>query len=492
MTVTASLVIAGLGPAGLERVSPLTMDILSDQERSVILRTSHHPAAAELAERRLVQSCDDLYESLDGFEDVYAAIAQRVLGAAAKGPVAYAVPGSAIVGERTVRLILEASGSLDLTVLAGESFLDLVYQRTGVDPIGTGAQILDGRDLPDPLPLHVPTIITQVDRPRVAADVAATLGKVLDGDTPVTVLDALGGSDERCFETTLAALSVIKPGPRTTLYLDPPPVGWHGLVVTNRRLRDECPWDRQQTHHSLLRHLIEETYETVEAVTALRADAPSGSTVDDADLGAYAAVEEELGDLLLQVVFHATLAREVGVFDVEEVAEGIRRKLVKRHPHVFGDVLADNAEQVLANWEASKTVEKGRTSILEGVAHTMPAISRADKLQRAAGSVGFDWEQAAPVLDKLDEEVRELRAADALADADAKEAELGDVLFAVVNVARHLDVDPELALRRANAKFVSRFQSIEAAVTGMKKDLTDLTLEELDALWDAAKRAEAG
>ncbi len=473
----------GLGPGGLERLTGAGRDFVLDPARAVVVRTLHHPAAAELAERRDVASCDDLYETEAGFDGVYAAIADRVIVMAAKGPVTYAVPGSAAVGERSVAIIrrLAAERELATSIHPGESFLDLVWVQTGCDPIANGVQVLDGRALPDPLQLHVPTVVTQVDRREVLADVAVALGRTLPVGTPVTVLDRLGDPDEVVLATTLQELPRYEPGPRTSLYLDPPPTGWYGLVTTNRRLRTECPWDREQTHHSLLPHLIEETYETVEAITRLDADAPGG----DPDFGAYAEVEEELGDLLLQVVFHATLAEEPGAFGVEEIAEGIRRKLVLRHPHVFGEVEADDATTVKANWEQIKAGEKARESLMDDVPQAMPALSRADKLQRRAASAGFDWPELAPVFDKLREEVEEL-AAD-LHDPDRAAHELGDVLFTVVNLARHLAIDPEVAFRRANDRFAERFRTIERLASLAGKRLTDMSLDELDALWDRAK-----
>jgi tetrapyrrole methylase family protein/MazG family protein len=407
-----------------------------------------------------------------------------VVEAAAGGPVVYGVPGSPHVGERSVAAVVAraAAEGVSAEVIPGGSFLDLVWSRVGLDPITSGAQILDGRALPDPLPLHLPTVVTQVDRPVVLADVAGTLGKLLPDDFEVLVLDRLGSGDEVVEPVTLAALARYLPGPRTSLYLDPPPVGWHGLVVTNRRLRRECPWDREQTHHTLLRHLIEEAYETVEALGVLPSEAPEG----EPDYAAYAHVEEELGDLLLQVVFHATLAREAGVFDVEEVAEMIRRKLVHRHPHVFGDVAAHDAETVLANWEQIKAAEKSRDSLMDDIPLALPAPARADKLQRRAASAGFDWDDLGEVLAKVDEEIGELRGA--IGHDDAVTHELGDLLFAVVNVARHVGVDGELALRRANERFEVRFRHVESAAKAAGRELGEMTLEEMDALWEEAKR----
>jgi MazG family protein len=248
-------------------------------------------------------------------------------------------------------------------------------------------------------------------------------------------------------------------------------------VQINARLRRECPWDRRQTHHSLARHLIEEAYETVAALEALPPEAPAG----EPDYPGYVEAEEELGDLLLQVVFHANLAAEAGVFGVEEVAEGIRQKLVRRHPHVFGDVEAATAEAVLANWEQLKRAEKGRESLLDGVPEVLPALSRAHELQSRAATVGFDWPSLDGVVAKVHEELGEV-----LAEGARRADEIGDLLFAVVNLARHLEVDPEQALRRAAARFERRFKTMEKAGS-----LSGLSLEEMDRRWEAAKAAEA-
>jgi len=480
----AGVVVVGLGPAGLDGVPLRAREVLLDPSRRVLVRTLRHPAAAELARRREVRSCDDCYESGTDLAAVYETIVTRVIEVAAGGPTVYAVPGSAWVGERTVSLLLARArdAGIPVAVMPGVSFLDYAYAAVGVDPIAQGAQIVDGRDLPDPFPLHLPTLVTQVDTPLVLADVAATLGRVLDDATPVTVLARLGAPDEAVTTVPLSALTQVRPDERTTLFVPAQEVGWHGLVVTNRLLRRRCPWDREQTHHTLLGHLVEEAYETVAAVSALPPAAPSGAP----DLGAYAEVEEELGDLLLQVVFHATLAREAGAFDVEEVAEGIRRKLVRRHPHVFGEVVAETPDEVLANWEELKGEEKGRASLMDDVPRSLPGIARADKLQRRAASVGFDWERAAEVFRVVAGELEELQAAGE--DPERRLDELGDVLFSVVNLARHLGVDPEAALARANDEFVARFRALEVLARRRGLDLRDAGAELLEELWETVKR----
>jgi tetrapyrrole methylase family protein/MazG family protein len=472
------IVLAGLGPAGFERVEAETRRRLLDPGLTLVVRTLQHPAAAELARRRPVESCDDLYERAADFEEVYRAIAERVLERAAVGPVAYAVPGSPLVGERSVALIRRGAdrAGLPVEIAPGESFLALVLEKTGVDPLARGLQVLDGHSLPEPLLLHLPTVIAQVDTAPVLYEVRDALLRLLPPETPVTLMADLGGPDERVESLGLATLGAGHAGLRVSLFLDPVPPGWPGLVQTNARLRRECPWDRRQTHHSLARHLIEEAYETVAALEALPAEAPAG----EPDYPGYVEAEEELGDLLLQVVFHATLAAEAGVFGAEEVAEGIRRKLVRRHPHVFGEVEAETAEAVLANWEQIKQEEKGRESLLDGVPGSLPALSRAHALQARAATVGFDWPDLAGVVAKVREELEEvLTAGTRTAD------ELGDLLFAVVNLARHLGVDPEQALRRGAARFERRFRAMEREGT-----LDGLSLEEMDRRWEAVKDAE--
>jgi tetrapyrrole methylase family protein / MazG family protein len=473
------ILIVGLGPAGLDRVPAETCRRLLDPAVTVVLRTLAHPAAAELAASRAVEPCDDLYETAADFDEVYRGITARVLQRAQAGPVAYAVPGSALVGERAVALIREEAeaAGIPVEVVAGESFLDLVLHKVGADPLERGLQVLDGRSLPEPLLLHLPTVIAQVDTPAVLFDVRDALLRVLPPEAPVTRLADLGGPAEQVEQLVLTDLVAGHAGWRVSLFLDPVPVGWPGLVQTMARLRRECPWDRRQTHHSLARHLIEEAYEAVAALEALPAEAPGG----EPDYPGYVEAEEELGDLLLQVVFHATLASETGAFGVEEVAEGIRRKLVHRHPHIFGDVEAETAEAVLANWEQIKKVEKGRESLLDGVPDTLPALSRAHALQEKAATVGFDWPELAGVVAKVHEELGELLAPGARLGDEA-----GDLLFSVVNLARHLEVDPEQALRRAAGRFERRFRVMEEAGS-----LSGLSLEELDRRWEAAKQAEA-
>jgi len=466
--------VVGLGPAGLDRVTAAALVLLMDQSAPVVVRTVRHPAAAELAARRRVVACDDLYEQANDFAAVYEGIVDRVLALAAEGPVTYAVPGSPLVGERAVAMLRERVGTVD--IVGGESFLDLVIARSGVDPLERGMQVIDAHGLPFPLLLHLPTVIAQLDTAASLHAVRDSLLGLLPPDTPITRLADLGGADEVVEVIPLEDLRPAHAGLRVSLVVDVPAPGWPGLVQTNSRLRRECPWDREQTHHTLARHLLEEAYETLEAIEALPAAAPAG----EPDVPGYVDLEEELGDLLLQVVFHATLADEAGMFGVEEVAEAIRRKLVARHPHVFGDVSADTAAHVAANWERLKKDEKGRDSLLDGVPRSLPSLARSHQLQQRAAGAGFDWPAVAGVVAKVREELAEVLAEDA-----DRAHEVGDLLFSVVNLARHLAVDPEQALRAAADRFERRFRVVEAS-----GDLAVMSLEEMDAAWERAKREE--
>lgn len=250
-------------------------------------------------------------------------------------------------------------------------------------------------------------------------------------------------------------------------------------IMAQLRAPDGCPWDREQTHQSIKDCLLEETYEFLEAVES----------------GDPSHMREELGDLLLQVVFHAQMASEAGTFDLDEVIHELSDKLVRRHPHVFGTTEVADSDEVVVNWEAIKNAEAGkesRKSRLDGIPTTYPALMRAKKLQVRAAKDGFDWPSAEPVWEKLAEETREVHEAIAEGDQDHLEDEIGDLLFVAVNLARKLDVDPEIALQRANRKFDSRYRRMESMAGAKGRKLSDFDLVEQDKLWDEAKREERG
>jgi tetrapyrrole methylase family protein/MazG family protein len=244
-------------------------------------------------------------------------------------------------------------------------------------------------------------------------------------------------------------------------------------IMVALRADDGCPWDKQQTRDSLKPFIIEEAYEVLEAI----------------DQGDPGAVKEELGDLLFQIVFQSRIAEENGEFGISDVIEAIARKMISRHPHVFGDAACGTAEEVVVNWEEHKKREgKQRSSVLEGVPKELPALLRAHRLQSRASRVGFDWDRIEDVLEKLDEEVREFKEAVKQKKKGGIEDELGDILFMIVNISRFIGVNPEDALRKTISKFISRFRYIEMAAADRGRKLSDMTLAEMDALWDESKR----
>jgi len=468
------IVVTGLGPGDFDRIPGSVQTILLDPARTVIVRTRSHPAAEQLAARREVVFCDDLYESLGNFESVYDAIVERVITTSQTDEVVYAVPGSPLVGEFAVRQLL-ASG-VEVELIPAESFVDAVLAEVGYDPFDRGLQILNGHSLPDPLVVDKPTIVGHLDRPEILAEVVASLARMLPEDAQLTVLAGLGDATATVVTTIPEEVDPGLAGFRTSIFVDAPPGGLIGAVQAMRVLRAECPWDQEQTHQSLVKYLVEESNELIDAIARL------GEDDVDVDLVAYAAVEDELGDVLLNVLFHAAIAREAGAFDIDDVGEVLRQKLVRRHPHVFGEVEVDSADEVKANWDLIKAAEKGdeRESTMDGIPTGMSGLHRASKVQNRAAKVGFDWSEAAEVLPTVRGEVDELEAV--MADSTRSDAELGDVLFSVVNLARHLGLDPELSLRKATDRFERRFRHMEDAGT-----LVGLDLDQLNDRWERAK-----
>ncbi len=483
------ITIVGLGPGGVEYVTADTLDAIERHDRRH-LRTAIHPSATLLtaAEGRLV-TYDDVYDTADTFEDVYNDITDRVItDARAHGDVLYAVPGSPLVLERTVRLLLRrcADEQIEVDMRPAMSFLDLAWNRLALDPIEERVRLIDGHDFATAAAGETgPLLIAHTHANWVLSDIKLAVEHAT-GDEPITILHALGTDDEAVVTTTWSELDrTIEADHLTSVYVPhlAAPVGreyirFHELT---RTLREQCPWDIEQTHASLVPFLLEETYEVVDALQALDSDDP---TTDD-DL------VEELGDLLFQIEFHAVIAEQDGRFSMADVAQGVHDKLVHRHPHVFGNVEAETTDEVLSNWDDIKQREKGRTSIFDGIPRSMPALAYAAKVGRKASKVGFDWPDVDGAFPKITEETAELAEAMATGNDALSAGELGDLLFAVVNVARHIGVDPELALRTASDKFRTRFEGVEALARHDSIDLKQADLATLDRLWDAVKATES-
>jgi tetrapyrrole methylase family protein/MazG family protein len=466
--------VVGLGPAGPELITAGALAVLASAAQ-VFLRTGRHPAAGTVEGAR---TFDRHYEQADTFEDVYRAIVDDLIGAAATGgPVAYAVPGSPTVAERTVVLLAGhprvASGEVALEVHPSVSFLDVAFARLGVDPVAAGVRLVDAEQFAlDAAGERGPLLVAQCWSRQVLSDVKLSVESA--PDVPVTVLHHLGLPDERIEQVAWTELDrSVEPDHLTSLWIPrlgaPVAAELVALDELVRTLRERCPWDQRQTHASLSRHLLEESYEVLEAIDALAAvdaaldtgDDPAGdgnltgTGADDQEATAVAHLEEELGDLLFQVYFHATLAAEEGRFTLADVARGVHDKLVARHPHVFGDETAETADDVAANWEAIKKAEKGRSSVTEGIPAALPALALAAKLQRKATAIGMVLPALANEAALVADGVARLAAsagdsgepvADGQGGARSRVDDVGQLLFAAVGVARALGVDPETAL----------------------------------------------
>jgi tetrapyrrole methylase family protein/MazG family protein len=475
--VPGRVVVVGLGPAGADHLLPVARAALESTAQRYA-RTLRHPAVDDLvAEGLTFESFDEVYDTALDLDAAYTEIAGRLAAATFHGDVVYAVPGSPAVAERAVAL-LRANPLVRLEIVPGVSFADLAWVRLGVDPMDGDARVVDGRAIGTSssaghVELAGRLLVAQCDNQFVLSDVKLALLEHLAPGTPITVLQRLGLPDELITVVDLEDLDrgTIEPDHLTSLYVDAGAVGAAREIVRllqlAQRLRDPggCPWDAEQTHHSLTRYLLEEAYEVVEAVENLP------------ETG-YAPLEDELGDLLYQVVFHAVLAQEAGEFTMADVARGIHDKLVRRHPHVFGDVVADETSAVMRNWEQIKKEEKGTTSIVAGITPGLPSLLYTHKLFRKAASVGLDPGTLDEALARIDTAIASLRTG----DADL-ELELAHVLAASVVVARAGGIDAESALRGWAARYRNHFEAMEHLAIERGLDLAALDPARVAALW---------
>ncbi|MFJ5763365.1 nucleoside triphosphate pyrophosphohydrolase [Neobacillus sp. NPDC093182] len=476
--------VLGLGAGDLEQL-PLGVYKKLMKADHVYLRTKEHPVIAELVQEGLgFSSFDFIYEKHDQFEEVYQEIVQTLLEKAKTEQVIYAVPGHPLVAERTVQLLLEFGSKEDVDIIigGGQSFIDAIFQSLKIDPVD-GFQLLDGTLLKSSqLQIDQHIFISQVYDQFVASNIKLTLMERLPDDYEVVIVTAAGGRNERIERVPLYELDrKVTLDNLTSVYV--PPVQDEQIMLKNfSKLREiiavlrgpnGCPWDKEQTHESLKKYLIEETYEVIEAI----------------DSGDIDHLIEELGDVLLQVMLHAQIGEDEGYFAIEDIIEVLSEKMIRRHPHVFGDKKAEDSKEVLRNWQEIKKQEKGETesSLLEGISKSLPNLLRAYEIQKKAAKVGFDWQEITPALKKVKEELEEFENEIMQASFVEAKKEFGDILFAFVNVARFLEIHPEEALFETNEKFIRRFRFIEENVKKSGKSIEEHSLEELDQFWDEAK-----
>ncbi|HZK33906.1 MAG TPA: nucleoside triphosphate pyrophosphohydrolase [Bacillota bacterium] len=475
------ITIVGLGPGPEDEITLGAIRALENADK-IILRTRHHGITGWLTERgKSFTSLDDLYDKADSFDDLYSQMVKEIVEAMEEGDVLLGLPGHPLLGERlTFELLKELDRSAyDIRVLAGISQAGALVALVG-EAVGDRLSIMASSDLGGSLLApDMVTVITGVYSPILASELKLKLLRVYPADHRVYLSHAgLKGVGVR--ELALEHLDHTNVFDHTACLYIPAleleeldSFNFNHLAKITERLRSPggCPWDRDQDHNSLKQYLIEETYEVLEAI----------------DLKDMDKLVEELGDLLFQVIFHSQIAQEHGEFNVMDVITGVSHKMIRRHPHIFGQARVKDVAESLDKWEAIKKDEKGlktQTQVLEDIPSNLPALMRSYKVQKKAAIVGFDWDNVKDAMEKLEEELGELKEVCYSGPEERAYEELGDLLFAAVNVCRFLDIQPELCLTDATEKFIRRFSYIEE---NAKRPLEEMSLAEMDELWDRAK-----
>ena len=477
------ITLLGLGPGDPCLLSREAWDVINTASE-IYLRTRNHPTVSGFPEDVEIHSFDFLYEEKVSFNEVYSKIIERILflGERPSG-VIYAVPGHPFVAEATCPEIFRQAkkAGIPVRVCDGISFLEPVFRDLGIDPFDGIflADALEFVNLHHPLfPPHYPVLIAQIYDQYIASEVKLTLMNLYPDTQPVILVHNAG--TENCIIENIPLYQIDRSKEIslfTVLYL--PSIGKNSSfeelqeIAAHLRAPEGCPWDREQTIESMQTHLIEEAYEVLNAI-------------DSQDVSK---IKEELGDILLVITMLMQIGSEEGSFTSAEVFKLITTKLIHRHPHVFSDLRLDGAEAVLQNWERIKAQERKddgqmEKSLLDGVPITLPSLIQAQEYQDRAARVGFDWPEIENVWEKYYEEIKELQEAESV---NERAAEMGDVLFALVNIARWYGVDAEGVLRGANQRFRQRFSFIEKFARVQGKDLPEMSLEEMDALWNQAK-----
>jgi tetrapyrrole methylase family protein/MazG family protein len=501
------VIVVGLGPGRWEDLTLDGQGILLDSH-AIVFRTLRHPTVAAFHERRpaiALESFDTLYDEAERFATLYPEMARRLIAKAralpSGTPLVYAVPGHPLLGEESVRrLRAEApAAGVRVRLVAGLSFVEPVCAALDLDPLECDLQLVDATSLAEAdadtlsgllLPTK-PLLIAQVYNRRLAGGVKLALGELYPEDWELALVRWAGLPEQQVERVPLLELDRAERADHlTTLYVPPltpeqavrAPEGLRHVVA---RLRgpNGCPWDREQTHESLRKYVLEEAYEVAEVLDEW-----------DGSLELAEKLAEELGDLLLQVYLQAEIASQEDLFSINDVYQSIAEKLIRRHPHVFGSVTVRDAEHVVRNWETLKRAERAargenvqRESVLRGVPKSAPGLYQAYELSKKAAKAGFDWPSTSGAVEKVAEEAGELAAAVEHGRRDEVAAELGDLLFALATLARRLDLEPEDALHAANRRFRARFEAMERRAEAEGRPLSSLTTHERLAWWENAK-----
>lgn len=480
--------IVGLGPGAKEALTIGTISEL-EKNKNIFLRTEKHPTVEYLKEKNIkFVTYDDVYETMESFDEVYLNIAEDLINKHKEvGELIYAVPGHPLVAERSVFNLVQLcnENNIEYKVIPAVSFIDAMMESLMIDPI-EGLKVIDAFDINNQvLDKRIGTIITQVYNPLIASEVKLKLLEQYNDETEIIYVRAAGiEGQESIRKIPLFELDMQEDIDYLTSIYIPKDLNnkkdFNDLLNIIEILRgdDGCPWDKEQTHESLKKALVEESYEVIDAI----------DQDDDNSL------IEELGDVLLQVVFHASIGKEDGYFDIGDIIGGICNKMISRHPHVFGDSSGlKSSEDVVIKWDDLKKKEKGYESITEemnGITKGLPSLLRAHKVQEKAKQVGFDFQDVNFAIKKLKEELEEVIDVYNTGNKEKIKEEVGDLLFSCVNIARFLKIDQELALNSTIDKFIKRFSYIEEESKKMGIKLTDMKLDEMEKLWQYSKKLD--
>ena len=477
--------VIGLGPGNIDCLTlGAVKRIISGSEN--FLRTENHPTVEYFKDKEVqYKSYDYLYDREENFDLVYESIVKELIAESEKGKdINYYVPGNPLVAERTVELLLEEE-NLDIEIISGMSFIEPMIELVEKDPVN-GLKIVDGTIFNSQMvDINTDMIITQVYNRRILSDIKLVLSDIYGDEYEIYLIHAAGVKEKE--KKDLIAIYELDRNDEvdvlTSIYIpkiekiNKKVFDFNDIldIMLLLRSKDGCSWDIKQTHESIRDSVIEEAYEVVDAI----------------DRGDVDGLVEELGDLLLQVVFHSQIGFEEGEFTLYDVTSSLGNKLIYRHPHVFLEKKLEKSEEVVYNWDVLKYAKRDIHSFTDKLKDIkgLPSLMTSFKIQDRAAKVGFDWEDIKGPLDKVMEEYEEVIEAMEEFGGGAKktEEELGDLIFAVVNLSRFLDVNPEVALNRTINKFIKRFEFIEEELSSQGKDIENSNLEEMDILWNKAK-----
>jgi len=469
------ITILGLGPDNIEMITVKANDILQNAE-NIIFRTERCAAAKHLnSKNKKFETADFIYESTDNFTELENNIAKHIISLAKDKDIVYAVPGNGIYDDGSVDVICRTYENVE--IIAGVSADVYMITKDIPNNLSAGISTVPASMIEEGvINTRLPLLVTSLDDVYTISEVKILLSKKYTDEHPVRLINETESYDIKLYEidrgyrvshTSILYVPPKQPGEKHDL-LD--------LIRIFKKLRSPggCPWDREQTHKTLKRYLIEECAEVLDAV-------------DNNDMDE---LMDELGDVLLQVMFHSAIAEERGDFDIYSVIENLSGKLIFRHPHVFSDVKVEDSKEVLDNWDEIKKKQRNNKSeaeIMKKYPNNLNALIRAQKVQERAAKVGFDWDSPVGALEKVKEELKEVIKEHDEGNMENIQEELGDLLFAVVNVCRLYNILSEFSLNQATTKFIERFDAMETEIKSQNLDITKLSLDKMDIFWENAK-----